>query len=120
MTSWSVAAPAEAPRVRPRPRPAPTSRRPAPKRHVAGGVVWITVVALLLTGVVALNVAVLQLNMRFEELGRERADLQAENAALASQLSSSTVLARIQALAKARLGLVPADPNETSYIDLRH
>jgi len=78
------------------------------------------VVALLLTGVVALNVAVLRLNMRLEELGRERADLQAENAALASQLSSSTVLARIQALARARLGLVPADPTETSYVDLRH
>jgi cell division protein FtsL len=86
---------------------------------MAGGVVWIVVVALLLTGVVALNVAVLRLNMRLEELGRRSDDLSAQNAALASQLSSASVLARIQALAKARLGLVPADPADTSYVELR-
>ena len=54
-----------------------------------GGVIWIALVAGLLAGVVAMNVAVLRLNMKLDHLGRERADLRAENAALSVQLSSA-------------------------------
>src|SRR4051794_41868514 len=52
--------------------PARTRRRAQgrglPKRRVAGGVVWIALVAVLLTGIVALNVAVLKLNLRLHPL----------------------------------------------------
>lgn len=92
--------------------------RVVPQRRLAGGVLWISLLAVLLTGVVALNVAVLRLNMRLEQLGRERASLRAENAELASQLSSSGANPRIESLARRRLGLVPADPALTTYIEL--
>jgi cell division protein FtsL len=104
--------------------PSPPARRPAARpraRRSAGltsGVVWIVLVAALLAGVVAMNVTVLRLNVRLDELGRQRASLQAENAALASQLSSAAALARIQGLARGRLGLVPADPTQTIYVQL--
>jgi cell division protein FtsL len=82
------------------------------------GVFWIVVVSALLAGVVALNVAVLQLNVRFDRLSRERANLRADNAALASQLSSSSAAPRIQSLAQKRLGLVVAPSDATTYVQL--
>ena len=84
---------------------------------MAGGLVWIVVSAVLLTGVVALNVAVLRLNMQLDRSGRERANLRAENQLLQSQLSSAAASSRIQTLARGR-GLVPADPSATTYVDL--
>lgn len=93
--------------------------RPAGRGRVASGVVWISVVAVLLAGVVALNVAVLRLNLQLDDTGRERAKLRAENAALASQLSSEAAAPRIEALARGRLGLVPAQESETTYLQLR-
>jgi len=119
MAAWDVAAELLAPEPRPKapPKPAPRNR-PAPRRRVAGGVVWIVFVALLLTGIVALNVAVLRLNVQLDRLSRERADLRAENRTLQSQLSSAASSQRIQALAAKRLGLRPADPNSTTYVDL--
>ena len=107
-----VEAPA-APR-RPR-RPAP---RPLPAARAFGGVVWIVVLAVFLAGVVAVNVAVLQLNVRLDELGRERVQLRADTARLRSQLSSAAAAARIASLARTRLGLVRADPATTSYVSL--
>jgi cell division protein FtsL len=116
VASWNVAAPLEAPAVpRPRPRPA---RRAGARRRFAGGVAWIALSALLLGGVVALNVAVLRLNVQLDRLGRERADLKARNAVLGSSVSSAAASARIQALARSRLGLVPADPAVTRYVDV--
>jgi cell division protein FtsL len=67
---------------------------------------------------VALNVAVLQLNVRLDKLGRERAQLRADNAALASELSSAAAAPRIQTLAQNRLGLVFAPPDQTTYVEL--
>jgi len=83
-------------------------------------VFWIGVVAGLLAGVVALNVAVLRLNMKLDHLGRERSNLRAESAALSVQLSSAASAPRIQGLAAKRLGLVQATPDETSYVTLPH
>ena len=121
MAAWSDAAAALAaprPRSRPRPRPAPTRRRAA-RRGVAGGVVWIAVVAVLLAGVVALNVAVLRLNVRLDKLAPQRAQLRAENAALAvAALERPRPSPRIQQQARTRLGLVPADPPSTTYVQL--
>jgi hypothetical protein len=79
--------------------------------------VWIAGVAVLLAGVVALNVAVLRLNVRLDELAHERANLRAGNAALAAQLSTATATAQVEALANRRLGLVRVEP-EQPYVDL--
>ncbi len=81
-----------------------------------GGVLWILVAGVLLGGVVAVNVLVLQLNVRLDELGRERAELKADNARLRSHLSSASANARIERQAAARLGLVAADPAATEYV----
>ena len=114
MATWA----AEAARPEPQPRAAP--RTALRQRRVAGGVFWIAVVAGLLAGIVAMNVAVLRLNMKLDRLGRERADLRAENAALSVQISSAASAPRIQGLAAKRLGLVQATPDETSYVKLPH
>ena len=121
MASWSDAAPALSPRPRQRTRPKPKAkpaRRPAARRHgVAGGVVWIAVVAVLLAGVVALNVAVLRLNVELNKVNAERTRLKADKQAIASQLSLAGATTRIQTLAS-RDGLVPADPTQTTYVQL--
>jgi hypothetical protein len=75
---------------------------------VAGGAIWITVMGLLLAGVVALNVAVLRLNLQSDRLAEERAQLRAENAELASRLALRSGSARTSSLARNRLGLEPA------------
>jgi cell division protein FtsL len=116
MAAWTAAARAErAPAERARPRAVPRRRS---QRRVTGGVLWIGVLAILLAGVVAMNVAVLRLNMTLDRLGRERAQLRADNATLFSQLSSAAATGRIQELAVKRLGYVPATPDQTSYVQL--
>ena len=121
MASWSDAAPAlPSPQPRGRPRSEP-KRRPsarARRRGLAGGVVWIAITAVLLTGVVALNVAVLRLNVQLDKLNSERTRLRAEKQALASQLSMSAAAPRIQLQSRKRFGLVPANPAETTYVRL--
>jgi cell division protein FtsL len=103
------------PRTRAKPGPAP---RAAPRRRVAGGVAWIGVVAVLLAGVVALNVAVLRLNVRLDELGRQRANLRADNAQIESEIAARAASGRITGLASGRLGLAPAGPDKWTYVDL--
>jgi cell division protein FtsL len=117
VASWAGTARVETPVAPPRRRPRPTSRRGAQARPF-GGVLWIVVAAALLAGVVAVNVAVLQLNVRLDELGRERIQLQAETKRLSSQLSSASANARIESQAKSKLGLVPADPELTFNVQL--
>lgn len=82
----------------------------------AGSVAWIVVVGALLAGIVAINVIVLQLNMQFDGLGRERAQLKADNARLRSQLSSASANVRIEEAATVKLGLEAADPLTTTYV----
>jgi cell division protein FtsL len=102
---------------RPRPRPKPrTKRKVEPRRRVAGGVVWIGLVAALLAGVVALNVAVLRLNVRLDETQRERNQLRADNAQLSTEIAAKAASGRIVGLASGQLGLQPATPE---YLDLR-
>jgi len=84
----------------------------------AGGVLWILVVGVMLAGIVALNVVVLQLNMEFDGLSRERAQLRADNALLRSRLSSASSHVRIEDAAKAKLGLQEADALTTTYVRL--
>jgi cell division protein FtsL len=85
---------------------------------VARGIVWIALIGVLLAGVVFMNVVVLRMNIRLDHLGRDRTRLRADNAQLASELSSALAAARIQAQARKDLGVVPADPSETVYVDL--
>jgi hypothetical protein len=108
----------EAP-IRPRPAaPAARPRRRERRRGLFGGVVWIAGLGLLLAGVVALNVAVLRLNVRLDALTHERANVRATNAALSAQLSTATATAQVEALAARKLGLAPAEPEQMTYVDL--
>jgi cell division protein FtsL len=109
------APPAAVPRPHARPRRRAERRRP----RVAGGVAWIVVIGVLLAGIVAMNVAVLRLNLQLDRLGRDRTRLRADNAQLASQLSSAQAAARIQALAQKQLGVQPALAQETTYVRLK-
>lgn len=99
-----------APRVRVRTRP--------DQPRVARGVVWIVAIAILLVGIVSLNVVVLRMNIRLDQLGRERAQLQGDNNNLAADVASALAAGRVQAQARKDLGVVPADPGETTYLEL--
>ena len=105
----------------PQPRAAAAPRRrakPVPHgRRLAGWIVWISLFAVILAGVVALNVAVLRTNVAVNKLDRQEAQLQEQNAALASQVSAASASLRIEAAAR-RLGLVPAPAADTAYLDL--
>jgi cell division protein FtsL len=111
-TARALPAPART-RARPKPR---AKRKVEPRRRVAGGVVWIGLVAALLAGVVALNVAVLRLNVRLDETQRERNQLRADNAQLSTEIAAKAASGRIVGLASGQLGLRPANPE---YLDLR-
>ena len=70
MASWGATARVEAPGAAPRVRPRSATRRHhRPVNPLRSGVVWIVVVGALFAGLVALNVAVLQLNVRLDKLG---------------------------------------------------
>ena len=120
MAAAAAAKPARKAASRPKPKSKPRAapRRPARSRGVTGGAGWIVFVAVLLTGVVALNVAVLRLNVQLDQLAREKRELRAGNNELASQLAAVEASGRIETLARTRLGLVPAQPDQTTYVTL--
>jgi cell division protein FtsL len=94
-------------------------RRPqVARRAFSSGVLWIAVIGTLLAGVVAINVLVLRLNVELDELRRTRAELKAEIATTRAQLSSASAKSRIESEATTKLGLVEADPNETTHLRL--
>jgi hypothetical protein len=115
-TAAARAEPRRAPRSRPRaePRRAPR-RRVQPRPRVAGNVVWIVVVATLLAGIVALNVAVLRLSVQSEDLEAERAQLLARRDNLEADLSRTAAAGRVEGIAQ-QFGL--AEPAETTYVRL--
>ncbi len=84
---------------------------------MASGVLLIAIIGALLVGVVFMNVAVLRLNIRLDQLGRDRTRLRGDVAELSSRLSSAQAAARIQAQALG-IGLQPAKAAETSFVDL--
>jgi hypothetical protein len=98
-------------RTRARTRPK-AARKPASRRRVAGGVVWIGVVGVLLAGVVALN-------MQLDDVGHERTQLRAENAQLSTQIAARAASGRIVASASDRLGVAPVTAENRTYLDLR-
>jgi cell division protein FtsL len=96
----------------------PVRRARAVRGTFGGGILWIVVIGALLAGVVAVNVVVLRLNVQLDGLRHSRAELKAEIATARAQLSSASSNARIETEAASKLGLVPADPNATTYLRL--
>jgi hypothetical protein len=74
----------------------------------------------LLAGVVALNVAVLRLNLTLDDLGQQRTKLQAQNDALASQVSAAADSLKIESQARRLLHLEPVPSDRIHYLDLGH
>ena len=74
--------------------------------------------AALLGGVVAVNVALLRLNVRLDGLAQERTELKRENATVGAAALAGR-LRRCEQIARGRLGLVPATPDATTYVQLR-
>lgn len=99
--------------------PAPARRaRPARARRVrvTRPLLWIAVIGGLLTGIVALNVAVLQLRIERGRIGSEIAKIRAENDGLRAELSTARAPGRIETLARGRLGL--AERGDVVYLKL--
>ena len=86
------------------------------QRRIAGGVAWIVVVAALLAGVVAINVAVLRLNLSLDSANHQRGQLKADIAAEQAKLASAK---RTAAIVNGPQGLVQADPATTQTVDLK-
>ena len=126
MTSWfSEAVDVPVPRTRtrtatkakPKSKPAAKPRARSKRRsRPHGAIAWIVIGAVVLAGVVFVNLAVLRLNLQLDSATQERSKLRAENATLASELSRSLASPRIQSLARTHDGLVDAGP--PVYLDL--
>jgi len=120
--SAAVAAPAPAPaspRARLRPPAQAVERRVrarAASPRLARSVVWIVIAAALLAGIVALNVAVLQLRMQRGRLQSEIVQVRSENSGIEAELSTAAAVGRIETAARGRLGLV--DSSQSSYVKL--
>ena len=90
----------------------------ARKARARGGILWIAIGGILLAGVVFVNVAVLQLNLRLDSTNAERSKLLADNAALQTQYSRLISSPHITAAATKQFGLLYRDPSESVYVDL--
>ena len=95
-----------------------SKRAQARPRLLAGGVFWIVLFGALLAGVVAVNVAVLRLNLELDGVSRDRTELKADLANVRAGISSAAATARIEQAARDDLGLVQADPDEMIYVTL--
>lgn len=100
------------------PRAVPVRRKRKAQHRLRSGVVWIVVFAVLLSGVVALNVAALRQNMQIENFANQRVQLIDQTQQLRSQLSQAVSPPRIERLARTSLKLVQMPPGETTYISL--
>jgi len=97
-----------------RPRPRKRARRASAR----GGILWIVIGGILLAGVVFVNVAVLQLNLRLDSANADRSKLLGENAALQTQYSQLLSSPRVSAAATKQLGLTYEDPSQYGYVNL--
>jgi cell division protein FtsL len=84
----------------------------------AGGLAWVLVLAALLGGIVALNVAALRTNIRVSGLSDRAAALQQANRTLNARVATLTVPYRIDAQAQ-RLGMVRPSPAARDYIPFK-
>jgi cell division protein FtsL len=83
----------------------------------AGGAVWVVVLAALLGGIVALNVAALRDSIDVNRLSAHAQQLQDENRLLRNEVTNLSSPSSI-GMAAQKLGMVPADPNTTHYVRL--
>ena len=79
---------------------------------------WIVIFAVLLSGVVAVNVAVLRLNLQLDRVSSDRTQLKADINELRSEISTKAATFQIERTAKTDLGLVQADPSQTDFVRL--
>jgi cell division protein FtsL len=100
-----------------RPRPRARSRKRS-KARARGGILWIAISGILLAGVVFVNVAVLQLNLRLDSANADRAKLLAGNADLQAEYSQLVSSPRVTAAALKQYGLTYQDPTEYGHINL--
>lgn len=84
----------------------------------SGAIAWIAVGAVLLAGVVFVNLAVLRTNLQLDQTNQAIVQLGATNQQLEGELSVASAAGRIEALAHARDGLVQANPSAIDYVDL--
>jgi cell division protein FtsL len=119
----SVAAPARAP-ARPRRRAQPTpvavprrARRVRPRRLTMGGAAWVIVLAALLGGIVALNVATLRDSIEVSRLQAQARQLASQNQLQQNRVTSLSSPVAI-GLEATKLGMHLADPNTTRYVKL--
>ena len=99
-------------------RPRPRAGRRSSRARARGGILWIAVGGILLAGVVFVNVAVLQLNLRLDSANADRAKLLAGNASLQAEYSRLVSSPRITAAATKQLGLTYQDPTEYGHLNL--
>ena len=99
----------------------PGSRARVSRRTFAlgGGIAWIVLFAGLLAGVVAVNVAVLRLNLELDQVGRERTELRSDRSRLNSELSLASATSRIDRLAVKELGLARAEYDDMIFVRIR-
>jgi cell division protein FtsL len=109
--------PAQRQAARRRPAGNVRSRRKPTQRRVRAHIVWMILFALLLSGVVAVNVAVLRAHVAVAQLDQQREKLEARNQALQSEVSAASSAPRIERAAH-RLGLVQVSSGNTTYLDL--
>jgi cell division protein FtsL len=93
----------------------PTSRS-RDRSRLGRTLAWIALVAALLAGIVALNVAVLQLRMERGRLQSQIVEIRAENTRLEADISAEAARGRVEAAAGGRLGLV--QPSRPTYLRL--
>lgn len=110
------------PKALPRRRTKAAAKPKAQKRsrrtlRVRAPLLWMVVFAVLLVGVVAVNVAVLRAHVSVNDLDAKISQLQQENARLASAVASATAAPRVEAAAR-RAHLVPATGTDMTYTDL--
>jgi hypothetical protein len=80
-------------------------------------VLWIVLIAALLAGIVAVNVAALRLNLETQRLEQRKDELLTVTAASASELSSLGSAARVESVGMRELGLAQAD--RVTYVHIR-
>jgi cell division protein FtsL len=120
--SWFAPAAVAEPLPKSRPR-RPANSKPKPKARQRRAVrvrlplVWMVVFALLLVGVVAVNVAVLRANVSVNDLDKQIAQRQQAIATLKSQYARATAAPRVAAEA-GRSGYMLARSSDTSLLDM--
>src|SRR5690242_19992075 len=82
------------------PKPKAQRRRRRRNLRVRASLVWMTLLAVLLVGVVAVNVAVLRAHVSVNDLDQRITHLEEKNAQLASQYSSKTAAPRVEKAAQ--------------------